>query len=186
MSCRDDTLCSLLNPTGRSTTRWQCSADHDLSLFTRSPHRRGRTLSATRQAASRRNRPRGCILGSTFWERQCFAPQRKPARGSASHRFGQNQRRPRSRCRSRVVIKCAGGLRHPQFDDTYATVYFVRGEIFCRCQFYSITSSARASTVAGRSRPIALALFRLITISYFVGTCTGRSAGFSPLRMRST
>ena len=51
---------------------------------------------------------------------------------------------------------------------------------------HSITSSARASTIGGTSRPRALAVFRLITISYFVGTCTGRSAGFSPLRMRST
>jgi hypothetical protein len=51
---------------------------------------------------------------------------------------------------------------------------------------YSITSSARASTEAGRSRPIALAVLRLITSSYFVGACTGRSAGFSPRRMRST
>jgi integrase/recombinase XerD len=31
-----------------------------------------------------------------------------------------------------------------------------------------------------------LAAFRLITSSYLVGSCTGRSAGFSPLRMRST
>src|SRR5215470_13211014 len=51
---------------------------------------------------------------------------------------------------------------------------------------HSITSSARASTVAGTSRPSALAVFRLITSSYLVGACTGRSAGFSPLRMRST
>ena len=36
------------------------------------------------------------------------------------------------------------------------------------------------------SRPSALAVFRLITSSYLVGACTGRSAGFSPLRMRST
>jgi hypothetical protein len=27
---------------------------------------------------------------------------------------------------------------------------------------------------------------RLITVSYFVGASTGRLAGFSPLRMRST
>jgi hypothetical protein len=27
---------------------------------------------------------------------------------------------------------------------------------------------------------------RLITVSYLVGNCTGRSVGFSPLRMRST
>ena len=31
-----------------------------------------------------------------------------------------------------------------------------------------------------------LAVVRLITNSYFVGACTGRSAGFSPFRMRST
>src|SRR5215207_9447375 len=52
--------------------------------------------------------------------------------------------------------------------------------------FYSITSSARASREGGTSRPSALAVLRLITVSYLVGACTGRSAGFSPLRMRST
>src|SRR6516164_7600614 len=51
---------------------------------------------------------------------------------------------------------------------------------------YSITSSARASSVVGTSRPSAFAVFRLIASSYLVGACTGRSAGFSPLRMRST
>jgi hypothetical protein len=51
---------------------------------------------------------------------------------------------------------------------------------------YSITSSARASTDEGISKPSALAVLRLITSSYLVGACTGRSAGFSPLRMRST
>src|SRR6478609_11965289 len=51
---------------------------------------------------------------------------------------------------------------------------------------HSITSSARASSVGGTWRPRALAVLRLITSSYLVGACTGRSAGFSPLRMRST
>src|SRR5262245_64427075 len=50
---------------------------------------------------------------------------------------------------------------------------------------YSITSSARAGTDGGMVRPMALAVLRLITNSYLVGDCTGRSAGFSPLRMRS-
>jgi len=50
---------------------------------------------------------------------------------------------------------------------------------------YSSTSSARASTEAGRSRPSAFAVLRLTTNSYFVGTCTGRSAAFSPLRITS-
>jgi hypothetical protein len=51
---------------------------------------------------------------------------------------------------------------------------------------YSITSSARATSEGGTVMPSALAVFRLMTISYLVGACTGRSAGFSPLRMRST
>ena len=45
---------------------------------------------------------------------------------------------------------------------------------------------ARASTLGGSSRPSVFAVFRLITNSYLVGACTGRSAGFSPLRTRST
>jgi hypothetical protein len=51
---------------------------------------------------------------------------------------------------------------------------------------HSITSSARARTLAGISMPSALAVLRLITSSYLVGCWTGRSPGFSPLRMRST
>src|SRR5262249_16008003 len=51
---------------------------------------------------------------------------------------------------------------------------------------HSITSSAPASSVGGTSRPSALAVLRLITSSYFVGACAGRSAGFSALRLRST
>src|SRR5262249_23418883 len=51
---------------------------------------------------------------------------------------------------------------------------------------HSITSSARASSLSGTVNPSALAVFRLMTSSYLVGACTGRSAGFSPLRMRST
>src|SRR5262249_7737065 len=51
---------------------------------------------------------------------------------------------------------------------------------------HSITSSALTSRVDGTSRPSALAVLRLMISSYFVGACTGRSAGFSPRRMRST
>src|SRR5262245_50712711 len=49
---------------------------------------------------------------------------------------------------------------------------------------HSITSSARASSHAGTSRPSVLAVCRLITNSNLVGRRIGRSAGFSPLRMR--
>src|SRR5262249_50157672 len=55
-----------------------------------------------------------------------------------------------------------------------------------RAALHSITSSARASSVGGTSRPSAFAVLRLTTSSYLVGACTGRSAGFSPLRIRST
>src|SRR5262245_62055390 len=51
---------------------------------------------------------------------------------------------------------------------------------------HSITSSARANKVAGTSKPSAFAVLRLITSSHFVGCCTGKSDGFSPLRIRST
>jgi len=51
---------------------------------------------------------------------------------------------------------------------------------------YSMTSSALARSVAGISSPSAFAVLRLISSSYRVGACTGRSAGFSPRRMRST
>jgi hypothetical protein len=51
---------------------------------------------------------------------------------------------------------------------------------------YSITSSARASSIGEISSPSALAVFRLMTVWYLTGPCTGRSAGCSPLRMRST
>src|SRR5215469_12340340 len=37
----------------------------------------------------------------------------------------------------------------------------------------------------GMVRPRVFAVLRLITNSYLVGACTGISAGFSPLRMRS-
>jgi hypothetical protein len=58
----------------------------------------------------------------------------------------------------------------------------VRDEI---AAVHSITSSARPSSASGTVRPSAFAVLRLTTSSNFVGCCTGRSAGFSPLRMRA-
>src|SRR6516225_4838672 len=52
--------------------------------------------------------------------------------------------------------------------------------------FHWITSSAVANSVSGMVRPSALAVFKLMTSRTFTGCCTGRSAGFSPLRMRPT
>src|SRR5262245_32410705 len=49
---------------------------------------------------------------------------------------------------------------------------------------HSITSSAMASSPGGKLRPNTLAVLRLITNSNLVDWTTGRSAGFSPLRIR--
>ena len=50
---------------------------------------------------------------------------------------------------------------------------------------HSITSSARTGSVGGTSRPSALAVLRLSTNSNRVDCTIGRSAGFSPLRIRA-
>src|SRR5262249_22595598 len=50
---------------------------------------------------------------------------------------------------------------------------------------HSITSSARASSVAGTSRPSTLAVARLMTNSNLVGCITGRSDGLAPRRTLS-
>src|SRR5215472_739422 len=57
-----------------------------------------------------------------------------------------------------------------------------RDELTAR--YHSITSSASASTCGGMSRRNALATTRLMISSNLVVWATGRSAGFSPLRMR--
>ena len=51
---------------------------------------------------------------------------------------------------------------------------------------HSITSLAVASSDAGTVKPSALAVLTLTTSVNFVGSWIGRSAGLSPLRMRST
>src|SRR5215475_12639360 len=53
-----------------------------------------------------------------------------------------------------------------------------------RAPLHSITSSARASNVGGISRPSIIAVARLMTNSNLVDCTTGRSAGFTPWRMR--
>ena len=51
---------------------------------------------------------------------------------------------------------------------------------------YSITWSARSSSVCGMVRPSALAVFMLMTNSNLVGCSTGRSPGFAPFRIFTT
>src|SRR5262245_48578146 len=50
---------------------------------------------------------------------------------------------------------------------------------------YSITSSASDIRLSEILRPSVFAVLRLMTTSNLVGSWTGRSAGFAPLRIRS-
>jgi hypothetical protein len=59
-----------------------------------------------------------------------------------------------------------------------------RSKRSARLYGYSSTLSAPADSPSGTSRPSVLAVLRLMTKSIFVTCCTGRSAGFSPLRIR--
>src|SRR5215471_2445463 len=51
---------------------------------------------------------------------------------------------------------------------------------------YSITSSARTSSVDGNVIPSVFAVLRLRSNSYFVGCSTGNSAGLAPFNTLST
>src|SRR6266481_1495457 len=53
-------------------------------------------------------------------------------------------------------------------------------------RLHSITSSARASSVGGTSRPSALAVLRLMTSSNLIGCWIGSSPALVPLSTRST
>jgi hypothetical protein len=59
-----------------------------------------------------------------------------------------------------------------------------RGKQFMPRIRYSISSSAVLNSLCGMVRPSALAVLRLMTNSSLVALSTGRSPGFSPLRMR--
>jgi hypothetical protein len=51
---------------------------------------------------------------------------------------------------------------------------------------HCITSSAVANSVSGTVRPSAFAILWLITSSNLVASCTGKSAGLAPFRIRPT
>jgi hypothetical protein len=76
----------------------------------------------------------------------------------------------------------------PNFS-TFATISTRTGhrrpKFFALRNSYSITSWAVASSVSGKVRPSAFAVFWLMISSILVDICTGRSAGFSPCRMRA-
>src|SRR5215831_14677657 len=89
--------------------------------------------------------------------------------------------------------RLAEPLRQPLADHARNDVSrAARGRKFRRGSFilnlpshHSITSSARASSVGGTSRPRVFAVVTLMTRSNLVGCSTGMSAGFVPRRILS-
>src|SRR5262249_39586762 len=75
---------------------------------------------------------------------------------------------------------------HPRASADPGALACGSGSGFDSASLPSITWSGRASRLSGTVRPSAFAVLRLMASSNLVGACTGRSAGFSPLRMRST
>jgi hypothetical protein len=101
----------------------------------------------------------------------------------------EEKREPASDIETAAVdsLKCLTQIGRLEKQTSFSTVTV---STLCQYQksliFYSITSSAVASSVGGMVSPSALAVARLIAVSNLVGACTGRSAGFEPRRIRST
>src|SRR5215472_2656132 len=84
---------------------------------------------------------------------------------------------------AKVDEHCSGTIR-ARFLASVARPLLAAPGSSWRTAVHSITSSARASRVIGKVIPSVLAVLRLMINSTFVACCTGRPAGFSPLRMR--
>ena len=80
------------------------------------------------------------------------------------------------------VVRAMSGL--PLLATELRTSIVVRFVPRTDMPLYSITSSARPSSDCGSVSPSTFAVFRLMISSILVPWMTGRSAGFSPLRIR--
>jgi len=75
-------------------------------------------------------------------------------------------------------------VSRPNVKNTFATQSAISGLMHCNKKHHSKISSARPDSGRGMVMPSARAVFKLMYISTLVACCTGRSAGFSPLRIR--
>src|SRR5262249_26114897 len=131
-----------------------------------------------REAAGTRARTRS----ARFLKNAVDDERQQPAAVEYARQFGGPY--PRSLPRTRP----GGQGTSPKFVRRCAPTYvpIVATPAPCDGARYSITSMARSRIDGGTSRPSALAVLRFTIISNFVGSCTGRSPGFAPRRMRST
>ena len=81
-------------------------------------------------------------------------------------------------------VRYASDSDHSRYE--FELTLWANAELMHRSKrhLYSITSSARPLNVSGTVMPSAVAVLRLMYSSTFVACWTGKSAGFSPLRIR--
>jgi ferredoxin len=118
---------------------------------------------------------------------QYFSPIRAKATSARQivyahgHALGSRTSTHKSRLVSRVVGRCPLWVISGHVQRNWGCPLWAKSR---HCTVHSITSSAIDITPDGMVRSSALAVLRLIRNSYLVACTTGRSAGFSPLRIR--
>jgi hypothetical protein len=88
-----------------------------------------------------------------------------------------------------IVVAGEEAIRALQQATKTIPIVAIGGDLLGRSSIaliYSITSSARPRSGSGTAMPSAFAVLRLMTNSNLVTSCTGKSAAFSPLRIRPT
>ena len=148
------------------------------------------SASATRRPPSSQSRApaRSTRARSAQPKTAASTPGPRSSCPSRQPRLGERRLRPRHRPSAALLARVRFGAVSGRQMRRAAIPLSATSRLMHRSKLnhYSITSSARASSVGGTSRPSALAVFRLITNSNLVGCSTGMSAGFAPRRILST
>src|SRR5262249_34777000 len=117
-----------------------------------------------------------CVVDRTRCRFLQIAWPRTPAAPPTAKKWGHNRRVSALRRAVEKANHWRGGLLGRRERPRGGRAAEQRNEL---APPHSITSSARASSVGGTSRPSILAVLRLITNSNLVGCSTGRSPGFA-------
>jgi len=148
-----------------------------------------RALLIRRENCSRSKRLKAG-LGSGARHRWALQQLRRPEPAFGAFNVSEGLVAPRSQRDDLPLWGHELSIRHPERYSNFATALPSAPDLPQRLRVhrmaYSITSSACASSVGGTVTPAILAVLRLITSSYFVGSWIGRSATFAPLIIRST
>src|SRR6516165_11388990 len=141
-----------------------------------------------RAAAAQRRRVAAAAQQDDWIRPLAQAPIRRCTRGAAlsasRHTHHSTRNTGRERLKRIEDHLCPGRARREGHRAAAVNGRAMSAWSLCDC--YSITSSARASSVGGSVMPRTLAVIRLMISSTFTACWTGRSAGLSPLRMRPT